>query len=244
MRIATLLLGVFALALMGLSILSPVPNTAAWHESGHTCAITAAQEGSNPSTSGIWAYDLWLTQEDAFNSTAYDPPSTAYSIKGVCLYTVDGDEFDLRYSGVTNVSSSDGCYLAQFYAPGVNEDGMFVSRVGEQPPCEPLSYMEVLIGGNPAIKQGDVNCGGSWRGAVTILDAVMISRASAGLEVFQEEPCPPIGMTWYGGKPLGDVDCSGAVNSIDTLKVFRAVSQLSVSQNEPCPDIGTDLPTS
>jgi hypothetical protein len=88
----------------------------------------------------------------------------------------------------------------------------------------------------PQRVQGDVDCSG----LVTSIDALMLMRFSAQLNVSQSEPCPDIG---GGAVPVwGDVDCSGAVNSSDALKALRFLASLTVSQTEPCPDIGAFLP--
>lgn len=233
----SILLAVFAL--VGLLLLSPSSGSAT-HGGSHTCAINAEQAGSNPSPTGIWAYDFRLTNEGGTNVTDYAPPNGSYKIKGVCLYTVNGDQFQIDNVGSPPHYSSDGCYRAMFDEPGTLPNGLRVYRYGSQPPCENLSYMDVLIGGFVTFKQGDITCGGT----VNSVDALFMQRFAAGLETFQDEPCPEIGMTWFGGKKFGDVDCSGSINSVDSLKTLRYVSGLSVSQAEPCVDIGANLPSS
>lgn len=89
--------------------------------------------------------------------------------------------------------------------------------------------------GQPALKQGDVDCNNS----VTSVDALKQLRHVALLSVQQNEPCPDI-ETDVASK-FGDVDCNGAVTSVDALKVLRFVALLSVTQTEPCPDIGDPL---
>ena len=226
------------LAVLSLAVLGATGGEAT-HGGSHTCALNEEQAGTNPVTNGTWAFDFRLVNDTGANTTQYDTPSPSITLKAVCLYTVNGDEFLVKFDGPGNHVTPDGCYTVKFYEPG-NSDGLWLSRTGAQPPCEQLSYFDAMVGGSFTIKQGDFNCDA----AVNSVDALHVLRHSSGLEVFQTEPCPFPGMTWYGGKKFVDVDCSGAVNSVDSLKILRHVSGLSVSQTEPCPDIGTNLPTS
>lgn len=89
----------------------------------------------------------------------------------------------------------------------------------------------------PPLIQGDVNCSG----LLTSVDALMLVRFSARLDVPQTQPCPDIG---EGAPAWGDVDCSGVVNTTDALKTLRFLASLSVLQNEPCQNIGAQLPAS
>ncbi|TMC00262.1 MAG: hypothetical protein E6J42_01355 [Chloroflexi bacterium] len=84
----------------------------------------------------------------------------------------------------------------------------------------------------PPLTQGDIDCSGH----VNSIDALRLLRYVAGLDVTQNQPCPPPGTNLP--PKWGDADCNGAITSVDALKVLRFVAGLAVSQTQPCPAIG------
>jgi Tol biopolymer transport system component len=90
------------------------------------------------------------------------------------------------------------------------------------------------------LRWGDVNCSGD----VEVVDALQILRYMVKLPVFQQEPCPDIGVTVsVDSTPRlwGDIDGSGDVNAVDALKILRYVAMLRVQQQPGTPPIGTEV---
>lgn len=85
-----------------------------------------------------------------------------------------------------------------------------------------------------AVLWGDVDCSLTLDSA----DALALLRASMGLGVVQNEPCPDMGQN-VGGRLWGDVDCSGRVDATDSQKLLHFTLGLSIQQGPGCLRPGT-----
>jgi pimeloyl-ACP methyl ester carboxylesterase len=80
----------------------------------------------------------------------------------------------------------------------------------------------VLVNGDPAPLDGDVNCDGK----VTALDALLLVLHAGGTPMSPTASCAPIGS---GADPFGDVDCDHSVTAMDGLADLRIVAGVSLS---------------
>jgi hypothetical protein len=72
-----------------------------------------------------------------------------------------------------------------------------------------------------------VDCDGDF----DAVDALKVLRHVAGLSVFQNEGCGPMGT-------VGNMDCDSDADTVDALRILRYVAGLNPNLPGGCPPIG------
>lgn len=95
-----------------------------------------------------------------------------------------------------------------------------------------------------AAAKGDIDCDG----AITAVDALMLLRDVAQLDVTLPAGCPPISIAGLASVrsdavpqltlARGDIDCDGTITAVDALLLLRYVAHLDVSLPGGCAAIG------
>jgi pimeloyl-ACP methyl ester carboxylesterase len=99
-------------------------------------------------------------------------------------------------------------------------DGQVTTSVGASGPV-------VLVDGNPAPLDGDVNCDEQ----VNALDALLLLLDAGGTPGPQPGGCAAIGS---GADPFGDVDCDGSATAMDALADLQIASGVSLTLLDGC----------
>ena len=240
--VAVLALGGFALARpagAAVNSLSVAPATQTVPPGATGITVSLEADATAP---GIGAYEIAVV----FDNTLLRATACTSNANGLCNLSAPGVVDFTRKSegGLAGSPLQLGTITFQADATeGTSALEIFVNLLRDPDEADitfaPPANGEVVIE-QPSLKQGDADCNNS----VNSVDALLVLRFGAGLEVNQNEPCPDIGTVLTPAGVFGDVDCTGVVNSVDALKLLRFGAGLPVAQNEPppCNDLGQLLP--